>query len=356
MDWIVETAAVSESPLYLQIARQLREYHLLEHLTGTKGWAELDTRSADRAGLRWRLLDTWREALVAGRIHDEIALAREQREVVVEVLSALAGIGLLRDRLEVRLDELTGPDGAGAAEPVTGVRDRLWEKLCGLGAAETDDRRRRALLSLCATQGEQLGLVESRGERVRFPHSIVQAYLGARYLDVAGYEPLTRALEEPGRELLIALVLNSRAALGSRPDADAKAARSPSSASSWTRRARARTPKRSTCTRPPSRSTAPPERPSTNASPGRSTSAGKRSGAVTAGPWKGPRRGSSAGSAKPCGPSTRPSAAPATRRAAGPRPTSGSSRSPRSSRPTRSGWPSPRRSGRAGTAPSMCCA
>ncbi|MFQ6196345.1 NACHT domain-containing protein, partial [Streptomyces sp. NPDC000405] len=63
LDWIVETACVAESPLYLQIARQLRDNHLLDHLGGAKGSEKLDTRDTDRVGLRLQLLETWRSAL-----------------------------------------------------------------------------------------------------------------------------------------------------------------------------------------------------------------------------------------------------------------------------------------------------
>src|SRR5262252_6224556 len=61
------------------------------------------------------------------------------------------------------------------------------------------------------------------GEKVRFPHSLMQAYLGSRLLDVAladpGYGPDALAFPRPSREFLIALVLRSRArgAVGS-PD------------------------------------------------------------------------------------------------------------------------------------------
>src|SRR4029450_502092 len=40
-------------------------------------------------------------------------------------------------------------------------------------------------IRLAATWGTQLGLVEVRGQAVRFPHSIMQAYLWSRLLDVA---------------------------------------------------------------------------------------------------------------------------------------------------------------------------
>ncbi|MEU9112300.1 NACHT domain-containing protein [Streptomyces sp. NPDC048483] len=239
MEWIVKTAAVSESPLYLQIARQLRDHDLFKHMAEAKGWAELDTRNADRTALQWRLLTTWREALIKGRLHGEIALPCDQRTILIEVVSALAAIGLLRDRLEVRIDELIEPDREGAdpaaaqrssstsrEERVTGeIREHLAKNLKDLCPRETSERRCRALLSLCATEAERLGLVETRAEKVRFQHSLVQAYLGAGYLDVCSDGPLNFACEEPGpgRELLIALVLNSRAALRDRQDASAQA-------------------------------------------------------------------------------------------------------------------------------------
>ncbi|MEU1676939.1 NACHT domain-containing protein [Streptomyces roseifaciens] len=212
MDWIVETAAVAESPLYLQIAHELREHHLLEHLTGAKRWAELDTRKGDRATLQKRLLDAWCSALTAGRIHGEVALDPGQRRVIIEVIAALAGIGLLHDQLEVRLADLgRNPD----------IRKRLLQQLGEECCKEVDESRQRALLSLCATQGERLGLVETRGEKVRFQHSILQAYLGSRYLGVREHGLLPAALKEPGpgRELLIGLTLNSRSAGAAGQDA-----------------------------------------------------------------------------------------------------------------------------------------
>ena len=53
-----------------------------------------------------------------------------------------------------------------------------------------------------------------RGEKVRFPHSLMQAYLGSRLLDVAladpGYGQDALTYPRPSREFLIALVLRSR--------------------------------------------------------------------------------------------------------------------------------------------------
>ena len=69
---------------------------------------------------------------------------------------------------------------------------------------------------LAAAWAAQLDLVEVRGHSVRFPHSLMQAYLGSRLLDAALRDPdyLRDALQypRPGREFVIALVLRSRAA------------------------------------------------------------------------------------------------------------------------------------------------
>ncbi|MFG2177126.1 ATP-binding protein [Streptomyces abikoensis] len=212
LDWIVETASVAESPLYLQIARQLRDNHLLDHLGGAKGSEKLDTRDSDRVGLRLQLLETWRSALSAGHVRGNVALSSEDRETTIEVISALAGIGLLRDRLEVGFDELIGKDHDPESR-FPGIWERLSERLGVHCPVYGDMRQCRVLLALCATQGEQLGLVEAHGNRVRFPHSIIQAYLGAGYFDVSCRESFSKALEEPGpgRELLIGIVLGSRA-------------------------------------------------------------------------------------------------------------------------------------------------
>ncbi|WP_246102911.1 ATP-binding protein [Streptomyces piniterrae] len=232
LDWIVETAAVTESPLYLQIAHQLRQHHLLEHLTRGKEWAQLDTRCHDRLTLRLRLLETWRKAIIQGHLHGDLALTTEEREHTVEVMSALACIGLLQDKLEVRFEDLIGPEGEGCGRPTegassdpgdsahqeppfAGIRKALAEKFKDY--PETNRNRCITLLSLYATQGEQLGLVEAHGERVRFPHSVLQAYLGSAYLDASLRGSVNASLMKeagPGRELLIALALQSRTAPG----------------------------------------------------------------------------------------------------------------------------------------------
>ncbi|WP_079148367.1 NACHT domain-containing protein [Streptomyces agglomeratus] len=248
LDRIVKTAMISEAPLYLQITRRLRQHHRLEYLTHSKEWEDLDTRNADRATLRLRLLETWKNALVKGHLCEDYALSSQPRAATVEVVSALACIGLLEDSLEVDFGQLIDPtDGTGnrpGRKDVTrGTRlkyrriqqpkstqptrenkfPEIWDALkrrlnvgsegndiaMPYGAATSDCLN---YLSLYATQGENLGLVETIGDRVRFQHSLIQTYLGARFLSEVSDNRLEAALREPkpGRELLMALVLNSR--------------------------------------------------------------------------------------------------------------------------------------------------
>ncbi|WP_190127517.1 ATP-binding protein [Streptomyces mashuensis] len=247
LDWIVETAAVAEAPLYLQITRDLRQHHWLEYLTKSKEWEDLDTRRADRPTLRLRLLDTWRLALVKGHIHEDYALPATEREQTIEAVSALACVGLLEDRLEVRFDQLIDRrDGPAASRTASSLRRRLkqWQqggartassaqadaspeiwaelkrRVRGLSGDDgiealpdgADITRCRSHLALYAAQAENLGLVETTGAGVRFPHSILQAYLGSRFLRRIRRDHLEAALREPGpgKELLVALALNSR--------------------------------------------------------------------------------------------------------------------------------------------------
>jgi hypothetical protein len=121
-------------------------------------------------------------------------------------MSALACVGLMSDRLEVSFDE--AKNKYLAAE----VQRRLAEidRQAGdpPGTLKVDVR-------LAAAWAAQLDLVELRGENVRFPHSLMQAYLGSRLLDAALLDPAygkkALKLPKPGREFLIALVLHSRA-------------------------------------------------------------------------------------------------------------------------------------------------
>ncbi|MGI5513463.1 NACHT domain-containing protein [Streptomyces sp. CA-106131] len=206
LDWIVETAAVAESPLYLQIARQLRQCQLLDHDEGAEKENQIDTRAHDRSGIRASLLDTWVKALVDGHLRAQFGIPPEQRRKTISVISALACVGLLKDRLEVNFSELIEWSERNSVAELPQVASKAcW----------------RTNLSRFAAFGEQLGLVEAYNHKVRFPHSILQAYLGSTFLDAvqqASDGALETALRDPGRELLIALIMRSRRA----PDAPQK--------------------------------------------------------------------------------------------------------------------------------------
>ena len=105
LDWIVETADVVETPLYLQITRQLHQAALTEYVSTSRDRGQLDTRSVDRAELRLRLLDTWTGALVSGHLPSELPLSRTDRQATIEHVTALACVGLRDDQLVVPFDE-----------------------------------------------------------------------------------------------------------------------------------------------------------------------------------------------------------------------------------------------------------
>ena len=96
---------MAETPLYLQITRQLQRAGLMEHLTARRTDRRLDTRGVDRAELRQRLLETWTQALIDGHFATGVPLSREDRQATVDQLSALACVGLQRDRLQVKFDD-----------------------------------------------------------------------------------------------------------------------------------------------------------------------------------------------------------------------------------------------------------
>lgn len=260
LDWVVETAGVADSPIYLQIARLLRQHGLLDHMSGGDRRGPLDTRSHDRSTLRLWLLDTYREAVEDGRLLDTLVMDRKERQDTFWVVSALACLGLLQDSLDVTFDDFiatrghagrepSGPPAAGpaadppadpaartagpAADPGAGpaadpsaARDRrtvVWRALRArfdasahwLQPAAYPDECRTAFARFAAN-AQLLGLVKGHENRVRFPHSIIQAYLGHRLLAEMTDEELSAAVEPslrlpgPGRELLIAIVLLSR--------------------------------------------------------------------------------------------------------------------------------------------------
>jgi NACHT domain-containing protein len=232
LDWIVETAEVSEMPLYLQVTGQLHRAGLLDYVSPSREGEWLDIRSVDRAALRLGLLEVWTRALIDGHFPPGLALSREERVATVEQLSALACIGLKQDRLHVGFDDLepsrtrtgsTAPGSEATKSQAPWARASLRLPLIrrdpaarphpAINLAVERKLGRRLDLRLAATWGTQLGLVEAFRDGVRFPHSIMQAYLGSRLIDVAMADEAYRAtaLADPGRELLIALVLHSRA-------------------------------------------------------------------------------------------------------------------------------------------------
>ena len=218
IDWIVETAEVTETPLYMQIAHQLHRAGLLMYVSATRDGQQLDTRGVDRSTLRLRLLRAWKDALVNGHFPPGVALGRENRMAAIEYLSVLACIGLRQDKLQVELEEfnnLVKKDSQDQPLPIAEqppIIRELHKRLTdsehsSFNAPPTFDVR------LAATWGTHLQLVEAQKNAVRFPHSIIQAYLGSRLIGyaMADAEFRQKALQKAGRELLIALVLHSRA-------------------------------------------------------------------------------------------------------------------------------------------------
>lgn len=203
LSWIVDTADIVETPVYLQITRDLQASGLLDPSAGHR--AVLDTRGADRFRLRLSLLQTWERALVAGYLRQDVPLSRSERQAAIEHLSALACEGLRRDVLEVDVY----PDRESPL--ATEVRRRLaaldTQTFHGAGVRNVDVR-------MAATWAAQLDLVELHGSMVRFPHSLMQAYFGSRLLNAAMAAPefCQDAFRFPGpsRELLTAMVLRSR--------------------------------------------------------------------------------------------------------------------------------------------------
>ena len=159
--------------------------------------------------LRLRLLETWKQAIVNGYLPPGVALSREDRVAAIEQLSVLACIGLRHDTLQVELKEF---------EALLRLSKEKEKGTAGVPIIEEARRRLDAVerpfdIRLAATWGTQLQLVEAQENAVRFPHSILQAYLGSRLIGYAMTDGKFRkeALKNSGRELLIALVMHSRA-------------------------------------------------------------------------------------------------------------------------------------------------
>ena len=304
LDWIVETADVVETPLYLQITRQLHQAALTEYVSTSRDGDQLDTRSVDRAELRLRLLDTWTGALLRGHLPSELPLSRNDRLATIEHVSALACMGLRDDQLVVPFDALDRAEGP----IVAALQQELGRLHSGFD------------IRLAASRGAALGLLETQGDGVRFPHSIMQAYFGSRFMEAALQDPQYRdtALKEPGREVLMALVMHSRAELrearahgatGIRIEVEAADGPAHPFSRCWPRLTGGdSTPSPWTCSPPPSRSTASTGCLSTRSSHGNSAATGRRSKGATSGPSRSPSSTWCAASERPPGRSS--SAAP----------------------------------------------
>ena len=290
LDRVVEAAKMVEAPMYLQIARDLHRKDLLEPLW-TEAVSD-EPVLQDRWAFREDLLSAWMNALVEGKLHAELPIDQATREAVVEFISALACIGLARDSATVSLGDLdpsfaTYRDGrvGEPREKQQNPRKAQWKarwddrvawylgeqmfnlqkSLSGKGDLWQSGSQTTADLGgvsrtgqgdfwmdvrLAATWGTRMGLVQESGNtgrqpgrgiqdsgggqgsggRVHFQHSVIQAYLGSRFLpgvlggsaqpgsaeaaptvwDESANKLIRSALLNSGRELRIALILHSR--------------------------------------------------------------------------------------------------------------------------------------------------
>ena len=184
LSWIVETADVADSPLYLQITKEIYRLDLLDQIATRKADA-LRTPGDDPSELRVRLLQTWQQAMIRGDLRPDVPLRPQEREVALVWLSALACVGLKDDSLEVSLDSVM--EGA--------IHDEVKKHLENIDH-RTGGKLRLVNQRLAAAWGARLGLVEPLSSRVRFQHSLIQAFLGSQLMDAALRDPdyVTEAL------------------------------------------------------------------------------------------------------------------------------------------------------------------
>ncbi|HEY6499450.1 MAG TPA: ATP-binding protein [Streptosporangiaceae bacterium] len=213
LDWIVETAGLTELPLYLKLTRQLWQRGQLDYLSPEWSAEKMDMRSMDRSRLRFHLLDKWMRSLYDGHLATA-PLDEDERKAAVKWLSALACIGLKEDSIDVKIDgyyKAVEPESADAnPEPKYAHIDQEIRNSIDLGT-----KVRNLDIRLAVTWAAQLQLVEAHADGLRFRHSIMQAYLGSSFMrtaleDSAFRRDVKTSLRKPGRELLMALVLYSR--------------------------------------------------------------------------------------------------------------------------------------------------
>ena len=222
LSWIVETADVADSPLYLQITKEIYRLDMLDQIATRKAEV-LGTPGDDPSKLRVRLLQTWQRAMIRGDLRPDVPLRPEEREAALVWLSALACVGLKDDSLEVRLDPAVNGKLQGEVDKRLAAID-----------SRTGGKLRLAAVDryLAAAWGARLGLVEPLASRVRFQHSLIQAFLGSQlmgaalrdrdFVKEALYGKPGRGRKGPGREFLIALVLHSRSKVIAEEDAGGK--------------------------------------------------------------------------------------------------------------------------------------
>jgi hypothetical protein len=232
---VVELAEVTDTPFYLQIARELHDHDQLE--------GNVDI-GADRVTLRAQLVELWIEALVTKKLHrtQRVPLDEAGRRAAIAHLSALALVGLRDDTQQVLFAGWDGAHGGDAggdprrrhhAELTKVLHDELERRIKEIYVDQDQgtpaDERSAPIVDVqaAASKGLRLGLVEPLTNGVRFPHSIMQAYLGARALQSLMDHDSGRGgpklweeyfkyglgegdVAEGGRELLLAIVLYSR--------------------------------------------------------------------------------------------------------------------------------------------------
>jgi hypothetical protein len=219
-DPLIDVAQITDVPLYLRVAQELNREDLLKDC--------VDPACGDRIALRCSLLDGWLEALVTRKLHgtEDVPLTEADRRSTLEHLAALAYVGLRHDTQQVTLEmweQIGQPVGesekerrvddhvkrAFQAEIETRIRKIHQEHDHGIA-----DMNGRPFFEMQAamSKGFRLELVEPSPNGVRFPHSLMQAWLGTRMVGVAidnDRSNLEQALQKPGRELLLALTMFS---------------------------------------------------------------------------------------------------------------------------------------------------
>jgi hypothetical protein len=177
---VAEIAEVAEAPFYLRVTRDL---HRQGGLAGVR-------TDLGRLGLRVELLDRWTQCLLDGDLTPGVQLDDDERRDAIAGLESMAVVSLQENTLEVGFDQYR-------QSPYH--RDVLEEP--------RDPR-------FVGRAGERLNLVELVRDGVRFRHSIMQAYLGARILPDHLYRVDRRGLGAKLKKRVEALSLGHPKAAG----------------------------------------------------------------------------------------------------------------------------------------------